>query len=420
MRNLRMTFFALILFLYISMSAMSQNQNVSINNNGSPPNAAAILDVSSSTKGILIPRLTSAQRTNITPLGLAQKGLLVYDTDLNEFWYYDGTQWLPIMGTTGVTGPTGPAGAAGATGPAGTAGTTGPTGPAGPSGIDGVTGAQGIIGPTGPAGTTGDTGPTGAAGLDGATGMQGTTGTTGTTGPSGADGITGATGPTGAGSVGCANANYIMKSDGATAICTQAPVYEDGSGNVSVGNTSPVSKFNVGAGSQFQVNSAGDLSRVNNVPYVWPAAQGAANTFLKDDGSGNLSWSTVGTQVISSQTLAATTGLAWTTLQTVAITTSGYPVMLFGNTQFRDASSTGRELFRLRITRDGIADANTIAEGITPTNATLLYYGDSNCNLSWLDLPAAGAHTYYLQYYYSATGVTWFWYSQSLVAEEIK
>ena len=158
---------------------------------------------------------------------------------------------------------------------------------------------------------------------------------------------------------------------------------------------------------------------INSVPYVWPNAQGAANTFLKDDGSGNLSWSNVSQQILSGQTLASTTTLTWTTLQTVTITTSGYPVMLFGNTQFRDVTSTSRQLFRMRITRDGTNDANTVVEGIEPAIGTGTYYADGSDALTWLDAPAAGTHTYYLQYYYSATGITWIWLAQSLVVDEI-
>ncbi len=363
MKKIRKSFLALVLFLMISISAFSQNQNVSINNNGNPPDPFAILDVSSSNKGVLIPRMTTTQRLNITPIGAAQKGLLVYDTNLSQFWYFDGTQWLPIMGLTGGTGPTGPAGVAGPTGAAGTNGITGPTGPAGtngatglqgatgptgiagitgptgPSGADGATGIQGQIGPTGPAGAngatgiqgnvgptgpsgadgatgaqgiqgptgangangangaTGNTGATGAAGSNGATGPTGAAGVAGSIGPTGAAGIAGSVGPTGAvgatgatGPVGCASTNYLMKSNGSSATCTTAPVFEDGSGNVSIGNTSPVSKLNVGTTSQFQVNSTGNLNKVNNVPYSFPATQGTVDQVLKNDGSGNLSW----------------------------------------------------------------------------------------------------------------------------------
>ena len=171
-----------VLCVLAAFSANSQNQNVSINNNGNAPDPSAILDVSSTSKGVLIPRMSTVQRTGITPLGISQKGLLVYDTDLAQFWYFDGTQWMPIQGVTGGTGPTGPAG------------TNGAQGPTGPAGIDGATGVQGPIGPTGSAGIDGATGP---QGIQGATGPSGVDGVTGPTGSNGAVGATGAAGPTG-------------------------------------------------------------------------------------------------------------------------------------------------------------------------------------------------------------------------------
>lgn len=74
-------------------------QNVGINAAGGAPHTSALLDVDVSAlpangkKGLLVPRMTTAQRTGIpTPA----EALLVYDTSLNQFWYYDGTQWLGI------------------------------------------------------------------------------------------------------------------------------------------------------------------------------------------------------------------------------------------------------------------------------------------------------------------------------------
>ena len=65
-------------------------QSISINNDGSAPNASAMLDVKSTTKGMLVPRMTTAQRTAIaTPA----KGLLVFDTDNSSFWFYNGVAW---------------------------------------------------------------------------------------------------------------------------------------------------------------------------------------------------------------------------------------------------------------------------------------------------------------------------------------
>jgi hypothetical protein len=160
-------------------------------------------------------------------------------------------------GLTGATGPIGNTGLTGATGAAGNTGLTGATGAAGNTGLTGATGAAGntgLTGATGPAGNTGLTGATGAAGntgLTGATGPMGNTGLTGATGPIGNTGLTGPTGITGAtGPVGCATANYILKSNGATATCTQAPIYETSVAPyyVGVGTTSPLTLFHVDGG----------------------------------------------------------------------------------------------------------------------------------------------------------------------------
>ena len=42
------------------------------------------VDLTSTSKGILVPRMTTAQRTAITA---SATGLLVYDTSLQQFWY---------------------------------------------------------------------------------------------------------------------------------------------------------------------------------------------------------------------------------------------------------------------------------------------------------------------------------------------
>ena len=55
------------------------------------PDASAVLDVSSSTKGLLMPRMTTVQRTAIAS---PAAGLQVYDTDTKTNWYYNGTVWV--------------------------------------------------------------------------------------------------------------------------------------------------------------------------------------------------------------------------------------------------------------------------------------------------------------------------------------
>jgi hypothetical protein len=69
------------------------SQNVGINADGSPANNSAMLDVQSTSKGMLVPRMTTAQRTTIAS---PATGLLVYDTDTNSFWFYNGTAWAKM------------------------------------------------------------------------------------------------------------------------------------------------------------------------------------------------------------------------------------------------------------------------------------------------------------------------------------
>jgi hypothetical protein len=70
-----------IVLLFFVMPCFGQN--VAINEDGSLPNPNAILDVKSFNKGILIPRISTSDRLAIK----APKGLLVYDTTTNSFWY---------------------------------------------------------------------------------------------------------------------------------------------------------------------------------------------------------------------------------------------------------------------------------------------------------------------------------------------
>ena len=90
------------LLLLSSLLTIAANaQNVGINATGAAPAASAMLDISSTNSGLLIPRMTTAQRTAIAA---PATGLLVYDTNLSSFYYYDGTQWVWMLSnTTGWT-----------------------------------------------------------------------------------------------------------------------------------------------------------------------------------------------------------------------------------------------------------------------------------------------------------------------------
>ncbi len=84
----------LLLILLIVAASFHLHAQVAINTTASLPNASSMLDISSTTKGLLIPRMSSVQRTAIaTPAD----GLTVYDNTTESIWYYKaGTGWLQI------------------------------------------------------------------------------------------------------------------------------------------------------------------------------------------------------------------------------------------------------------------------------------------------------------------------------------
>lgn len=79
-----------IIFLLIAYISSSNAQNISINENGNTPHPSAILDISSTDKGILIPRTDTSLITNTS------KGLLIYQSSDETFYYHNGSKWLGI------------------------------------------------------------------------------------------------------------------------------------------------------------------------------------------------------------------------------------------------------------------------------------------------------------------------------------
>jgi trimeric autotransporter adhesin len=79
-------FLATALMLF---TAQSDAQSVAITENGDPPDARAILDVQAHNKGVLFPRMSSASRLALPNI----KGMLIYDTVTNSFWYNTGNGW---------------------------------------------------------------------------------------------------------------------------------------------------------------------------------------------------------------------------------------------------------------------------------------------------------------------------------------
>ena len=89
--KLRIYFFATICFITSIGFAQIGIGTVS-------PDASSVLDMVSTTQGVLIPRMTTAQRTAI---GTPAIGLQVYDTDTKSIWSYNGADWVNGTGGPG-------------------------------------------------------------------------------------------------------------------------------------------------------------------------------------------------------------------------------------------------------------------------------------------------------------------------------
>ncbi len=90
----------LILLLFISNRAIYA-QSVGINDNGSSPNNQASLDLQSSDKGLLIPRIALQSLSSPSPLGNHVLSMCVYNTTTNlelqpGFYVNNGSKWISL------------------------------------------------------------------------------------------------------------------------------------------------------------------------------------------------------------------------------------------------------------------------------------------------------------------------------------
>jgi hypothetical protein len=76
-------------------NSMVLGANVNVGIGTSAPNSSSLLELSSNSKGLLVPRMTTDERNGIAS---PATGLLVYDSLLNSFYYYNGTSWSPVGG----------------------------------------------------------------------------------------------------------------------------------------------------------------------------------------------------------------------------------------------------------------------------------------------------------------------------------
>src|SRR5215472_6313883 len=95
MKILYLLIIATASFLFFTNTELDA-QGVGINTAGNPPDSSAALDVSSSLKGELMPRMTTAQRNAIVR---PAEGLTIYNTDCHVYNFNAGTPSNPNWAT---------------------------------------------------------------------------------------------------------------------------------------------------------------------------------------------------------------------------------------------------------------------------------------------------------------------------------
>lgn len=110
-----------IILIFVSTNHLF-SQNVGINSTGAAPNVSAMLDVSSTSQGLLAPRVALSSATDVVTIATPANSLLVFNTtaagvspnDIGVGYYYYSTatsRWTPfsnsrtysIAGTTDLT-----------------------------------------------------------------------------------------------------------------------------------------------------------------------------------------------------------------------------------------------------------------------------------------------------------------------------
>ena len=194
-------------------------------------------------------------------------------------------------------------------------------------------------------------------------------------------------------------AGKVAKFTGTGTTLGDSVIAESG-GNIGIGDSSPFSLLTVGSGDKFQVDSNGNLVRINNVAYSWPAAVGAASTYLKTDAGGNLSWATASgavTQVSGSGagiSVSPTTGNVVVSNTGVTSLAAGTGISLSGATGAVTISNTFVD-----------TDTLTTVTGRGATTSTHAYF-NGGLDTSGFKLTSGASNNYVLTSDASGNG-TW-------------
>ena len=75
------------------LAQLQTRAQVKLGDNPGTIDASSLVELESTSKGLLPPRMTTANRTSI---GSPATGLLVFDTDKSAFYYYNGSRWVEL------------------------------------------------------------------------------------------------------------------------------------------------------------------------------------------------------------------------------------------------------------------------------------------------------------------------------------
>ncbi|SHJ70720.1 Collagen triple helix repeat-containing protein [Maribacter aquivivus] len=141
MKHFQFTTYITFLCLLTTQVILAQ---IKIGDNPENINSSSLLELESTTHTLVVSRISSSQMQTINAL----RGALVYNTDIECLFFFDGTQWNNLCNNT-ITDPeviTGPEGPQGEPGPQGEQGIQGEPGIEGPQGEQGIQGEPGTAG----------------------------------------------------------------------------------------------------------------------------------------------------------------------------------------------------------------------------------------------------------------------------------
>ena len=164
-----------------------------------------------------------------------------------------------------------------------------------------------------------------------------------------------------------------------SAITPLSAMFINSSGRVGIGTVSPAALLSVGATSQFSVNTSGNITRINNLAYnSWPSAH-TTDGFLKNDGSGTLTWTEI-VAVQATGTPSGTAGGGQVSFWTGSDTISGDDDLYWDNVNKRLGIGTNMPQSSLDIasagSSGGIISNSSGDITITPAQNLIISQGD--------------------------------------------